>query len=955
MKGCQVPKIEKDAIFLIDGSYLLYRSYYGLRPLRTAKGIPTQATYGFCRAINKLVDDFDPQNIVLVWDSKGPTFRKKIYEAYKATRQAPPSDLFSQKEQIIEFADLIKLKQVSKTGYEADDLIGSIAQDRKADKQIVIVGPDKDLYQLLDDKIVVIFDPFKDRIIDVDTFKKEKGFDSSKVSFFYSLLGDTSDNIPGVKGIGKKTAEDLVKNFDSLEDLYKNLDKVKKERTRNLLEESKDNAFLSLKLFTLKHYELNLKLKDFAFDKNDWVNAAPLFQELEFKSLLKSLKDKFGKDIVGKQLGELEQAGKTSEPVKTTGKKESQLSLFGVEATERKDVAVKAHKAKKWKCHIVRTEDDLENLIKVLKEKKLFAFDTETSGLRPMEDSLVGFSFATNKKEAYYIPVAHVVQEDEEQLERDFVLEKLKSIFVSKQIKKILHHAKFDQLVLRPYEIEMEGVVFDTLLAANLLRKSDWDKINLKVLSARHLDEKMQSFKEVLGKHKKFSQVPIEDAAEYAAHDALQTFKLKPILEKELKKDKKIEKIFKDVEMPLCQVLLKMEQFGITLDSKKLEEVGKELDKELKKIENKIESAVKHKLKRKTFDVNLNSPQQVEKLLFDQLKLPVVKRSGKTKRRATDQEVLSELGKVHPIPGLILKYRELAKLRSTYTDPLIKQVNEKTGRIHTSFSQIMVATGRLSSSDPNLQNIPASADYGIKIRSAFKAPREKMFLAADYSQVELRVLAHMTKDKNLSDAFLHNHDIHKQTAAQIFDVSVDKVTNDQRQVGKRINFSIIYGLTPYGLSRDLDIKPSEAKEYIDKYFATYKGVTKFIEKTVESAKKNGYVQTWLGRRRYVPEIYEKNKSIYEAAKRVAINSPVQGTSAEIMKLAMINLNKEFEKQKLEAQIILQIHDELVIELPQSELKKVEKMVKKCMEGVVKWEIPFKISINTGKNWGQVTK
>jgi len=926
-----VHRIKKDAIFLIDGSYLLYRSYYGLRPLRTSKGIPTQATYGFCRAIKKIIDDFDPTKMALVWDSKGKTFRSEIYEAYKANRQAPPSDLFIQKEQIIEFADSIGLKQISKASYEADDLIGSITQDFKK-KEIVIVGPDKDLYQLLSDT-VLIFDPFKDQIIDPETLKKEKGFGPEKVSFFFSLLGDASDNIPGVKGIGKKTAEELVNSFDSLDDLYANLDKVKKDRTRKLLEESKENAFLSLKLFSLKHYKLDLEEEDFNFDKDDWANAAPIFMELEFKSLVKDVQKRFPQAV----------------EEKIENKKEVQTSLFASNEEPKKDL-----KEKKWKCHIVRTQEELDKLFEVLKESKEFAFDTELTGLRPLDNELVGLSFAVNKKEAYYIPFGHKAEKEEKNLERELVLQTLKPIFENKKIEKIMQNAKFDQLALWHYEVETNNVTFDTLLAAHLLRKDEWERINLKALSLRYLDEPMQTFKDVVGKHKHFGLVSIEDAAEYGAHDSLQTFKLKSVLEKDLNKEKKLKKIFNDLEMPISQVLFEMESLGIALDPEKLREIGKEIEKDLNAVESEALKAIAEFRKHETTIINLSSPKQVEKLLFDELELPVIKKSGKGKR-STDQEVLSALSNQHPIPGMIAKYRELAKLKSTYVEPLIKEINPETGRIHTSFSQTMVATGRLSSSNPNLQNIPVGSDHGIKIRSAFVAPRGRIFLSADYSQVELRVLAHMTKDKNLVDAFLHDRDIHIQTASQLFDVPLTKVTHDQRQIGKRINFSIIYGLTPFGLSRDLGIKPSEAKVYIDKYFEQYQGVAKWMEKTIEDVKKDGYTQTWLGRRRYVPSIYEKNRNLYEAARRIAINTPVQGTSAEIMKLAMIEVNKELKDKKLNSGMILQIHDELVIELDKDDEAKVEKIVKKCMENVVKWEIPFKVTIRTGKNWGQITK
>ncbi len=920
-------KIKRNSIFLIDGSSLLYRSYYGLRPLYTAKGVPTQAVYGFCRAIKKLIDDFNPAYMVVVWDSKGKTFRSELYEAYKATRQAAPSDLFEQKEKIIEFLNLIDIEQVSRSGYEADDLLYSIIKDYKKD-EFVLICPDKDLQQMISD-YVIVFDPIKKEWIDSKSFLEKRGFSPEKLNFYHSLLGDSSDNIPGVKGIGKKGAEELVGQFDSLDDLYANLKQVKTPRLKNALEKNKEEAFLSRKLFTLKYYDLNLHKKNMEFDKTKWSNAIQFFQKMEFTSLVP--------------------AG-----YKTKKTEFVQKSIFDQsELLKEKsvDTGQEGKKINNWKSILIFTEKELDELCKELKGKKFFAFDTETTGLKPLYNDLVGMSFAISEKKAFYVPVGHIGEDAEKQLPLDYVIEKLRPIFESSVIKKTLQHTKFDQLVLWKYGVELKGIEFDSLLAANLLRE-EWDKIGLKSLSVKYLNEYMDSFKEVLGKkYKTFASVGIEKASFYATHDAIQTFKLKTILEKLLKKEKKLLHIFNKIEMPLSEVLFRMEKVGIKLDVDVLKKVDIRVKRALATIEKKIEGALKYKKKE---IINLNSPKQMERLLFDELKLPVVKKSSKGKR-STDREVLLELSKVHPIPGLILRYRELFKLQSTYLEPLPLCVNSKTQRIHTSFSQTIVATGRLSSSDPNLQNIPASEDFGVAIRSAFVAAKGKRFISADYSQIELRVLAHITKDNNLTQAFLEGRDIHTQTSAQIFDVPIKKVTHEQRQVGKRINFSIIYGLTPYGLSRDLGIKPSEAKEYIQKYFDQYPKVAEWIEKTAEETKKLGYSQTCFGRRRYISGLKEKNKNLYEAARRVAINSPVQGTSADIIKLAMIEINNTFIKKNLDAEIILQIHDELIVEVKSSDLKKTEEIITSCMEGVVNWEIPISVELRSGKNWGDVTK
>ncbi|MBU1008059.1 DNA polymerase I [Candidatus Dependentiae bacterium] len=897
-------RIKKDSLFLIDGSSLLYRSYYGLRPLQTSQGIPTQAIYGFCRAIKKLIDDFDPQYLIIAWDSKGKTFRNKIFEAYKATRQAPPSDLFLQKEQILKIIDTVKIAQISKAGYEADDLIYSIEQDYK-DKPIVLIGPDKDLHQLISPKLIIL-DPLKKEIIDTKVFTDKRGFAPEKLAFYHAIVGDASDNIPGVRGIGKKGAAEIVKQFESLDELYQNLDKIKKERIRNLLEAGKKNAFLSLKLFSLMYVKTPMTLNKMSFNKNNWKNANQLFQELEFKSLIE--------------------------------KDEQTQTTFLQKQDNRKSQAKKTL----WTCIIIRDSKALKNLILKLKEKKLFALDTETTGLDPLQERMVGLSIAYDTKKSYYIPF-------EQEL-----LKSLAPILTSKTIKKTLHNAKFDQLVLWNQGIELDGIDFDTLLAANLLRKES-DRIGLKKLSLRYLEEKMDSFKEVLGKqYKTFDQVPIPEAATYAAHDALQTLKLTKLLKKELSKEKKLQKIFKTIELPLSRVLFDIERTGMLLDPTALKELEKKVTRKLHTIESKIFGSLNKKQLKLYGDINLNSPKQIETLLFDELKLPIVKKSIKG-QRSTDQEVLTQLSEQHPVPGLILQYREFFKLKSTYIESLPRFVNPKTKRVHTSFSQTIAATGRLSSSNPNLQNIPATGELGLLIREAFIAPHGKQLLSADYSQIELRVLAHVTGCKNLTEAFLHGQDIHQRTASQIFEIPLNKVTHEQRQMGKRINFGIVYGLTPYGLAKDLGIKQGDAKTYIQKYFEQYPEVAKWIEKTVAQAEASGFVETWLGRKRYVPGLREQNRTLYEAARRIAVNTPMQGTAAEIMKLAMLNVHGALKTKKLESAIILQIHDELLFECPNSEVKEVEHLVKKTMESVVSWKIPFLVAIRTGKNWAKITK
>ena len=902
----------KKTIFLIDGSSFLYRAYYGMRPLHTSKGEPVHAVYSFCRMIRKLISRFNAEYIAIIWDSPGKTTRHEVYEKYKATRQPAPSDIFDQRDRIVDITDKIGLLQLAERGIEADDIIFSVAKDfEKKDWNIVVVTLDKDLGQMLDDK-TFMYDAFKDKIIGIPEFEEKMGFAVAKLPFYFSLLGDASDNIPGVRGIGKKGALELVNQFDSLKKLYRNLDKVARPRVRRALEENKDNAFLSHKLFLLQKVETDLKKEDFEFDPKNWKKARSIFEEIEFKSLLKEI-DK--ERLV------------SGETLKT-----------------------KLEKLKDYKFHCVTTESQLKELCFKLKSKGVFASDTETDGLKPLQANCVGISVCIKEGESYYIPFGHNV--DKTQLQKEVVVRYLKPIFENKNIEKYFHNAKFDMLVLHHMGIELQGLGFDTLIAARLVAK-EWERNGLKKLSLKYFDEDMLTFAEVVkvNKLKDFSYVPLDLATQYAAMDSLQTWKLAKILQKDLKKEK-LEKLYYEIEFPLIQVLYEMEKVGIYVDAKKLARLDKKITKELETMKLQIVELVGKKFK----DINLNSPKQVEELLFYHLKLPTGKRSAKGTGYSTGQEVLSSLAKIHPVPGLILKYREFSKLKNTYIDALPGYINSQTGRIHTSFNQADVATGRLSSSDPNLQNIPADgSEYGLKIRAAFEPKKGNVYISADYSQIELRVLAHLSKDKILIEAFLNDIDIHTQTASKIFDVSLEKVKPAQRAVGKRINFSILYGMTPYGLSRDLEIKLSEAREYIETYFNQYPGVSKWMGKVVDDTKKNGYVGTFWGRRRYVPGIYEKNKNLYELARRVAINTRAQGTAAEIMKKGMINLDKAFAQKKIDAQILLQIHDELLISVKKSHAKEASKIVKKTLENVVDWKVPLVVTIRLGDSWAGVTK
>lgn len=903
------PEINK-AIFLIDGSGFLYRAYYGLRPLHTPQGIPVQAVYSFCRMIKKIMNTFHPEHMALVWDSKGKTVRHEIFPEYKATRQAPPSDLFDQKQYIQQFADLIGLKQIEQSGVEADDLLYSLAQDyAKQGNNVVILTSDKDMTQTLDDAIT-IYDSFKDVFITADSFLQNKGFSVEKLPFYFALVGDSSDNIPGVKGIGEKTATELVKQFNSLEDLYENLATVSKERIRTMLAENKANAFLSEKLFRLHYYDLHISKEMVTFHEDQWQNAAPLFQELNFKSLLEEL---------------------------------SKNTFKQTHATEF------LSKIKGYTFKTITTMHDLNALCEAIKETKIMALDTELNGLKPLENEVIGLCICYQKGTSYYIPFGHITLE--QQLSKEAVFTAIAPLLLDPSIKKVMHHAKFDELALWHYKLGVNNLTFDTLVAAQLVTK-DWQRINLKALSEHYLHEKMLSFQEVVTekKLKNFSQVPLDLATEYAAADAHQTLQLVPILQKELQ-EQGMEDLYYTIELPLISVLFAMEAEGIYLDTELLKKLDILVTRDLDIVRNLIIDLSGEQFK----DINLNSPKQVEQLLFYELKLPPQKKSSKRTGYSTDVEVLQELAKIHPVPKLLLQYRELYKLKSTYIDALPLYINPQTGKIHTNFSQTIVATGRLSSSDPNLQNIPVESPYDIHVRAAFKPKEGHVFLSADYSQIELRVLAYLSQDKQLVDAFLHDQDIHAKTAANLFDVTLDRVTHEQRQIGKRINFSILYGLTPYGLSQDLGISFKEAKNYIEKYFAQYPLVSTWMEHILEETNKHGYVTTISGRRRYVPGIYEKNKMLYDAACRIAINTTAQGTAAEIMKRGMIALHTIFAQKKLDAKLVIQIHDELIISVAQAQKEEVEKIVKNTLETIVDWNVPLKVTTRFGSNWQEVTK
>lgn len=905
-------------VFIIDGSSFLYRAYYGMRPLQTSQGVSVQAVYSFCRMIRKIIKDFNVEHIVVVWDSKGKNVRHEIFPEYKATRQAPPVDLFEQKELILQFLTQIKMAQLSQVGIEADDLIGSLAKKfNDLGCQIMIVSGDKDLAQIVTNDSIKIFDAFKEKVVNEEQLVAQYGFPLSKLPFYFSLLGDASDNIPGVKGIGKKGATDLVIQFNSLDDLYANIDKVTKARTKELLLAQKDNAYLSLDLFTLRNYDVATTLDDAQFDEANWELTVPLLKTLEFKTLVADIERKSEKVVQ---------------------KNPSQQNLFEQAPEFLHD---------RYDFKLVTSVDSLLDVCAKIEAAGAFAIDTETTGLDPMVNECVGISIAMEPGTAYYIPFGHTT--DEVQLQLQDLKKYLAPIFSNPTIKKYLHHAKFDQVVLHQIGLPLVGVTFDTLIAASLLVQ-DWQKKGLKTLSEFYFDETMLTYEEMVKEFKvtNFAGIPLQAATRYAAADAHQTLKLYQVFYAELEKQNLLS-LFNTIEMPVNEILVTMQIEGIYCNTKVLATLDTLVSQDLIKIEAEIAQYIEE-------PINLNSPKQIKELLFEKLNLPTQKKSAKKTGYSTDAQVLHTLSKIHPVPGLILKYRELFKLKSTYIESLPTYINSVTDKIHTSFNQALVATGRLSSSNPNLQNIPTGdLGYPMDIRSAFQAEPGHVLLAADYSQIELRILAHMSKDETLLDAFRLNKDIHTQTAAKIFDTHDSQISSTQRTVGKTINFSILYGLTSYGLSKSLEIPYKDAEKYIATYFAQYPGIVQWIDETIEFTKTHGFVTTLYGRKRYIPGIYEKNRTLFDLAKRMAINSPVQGTAAEIIKIGMINLEKNLVEHNLQAKILLQIHDELILSVPSDEVDKVSQVVKDSLESVVSWEIPLTVQIKTGLNWHDITK
>jgi len=880
-------------LFLIDGSSYIYRAYFAIRHLSNSQGMATNAIYGFTNMLLKVIRELKPDQLAVIFDSKGPTFRKEIYPDYKANRAAMPEDLVPQIPYIKRIVQAFNLPGIEMPGYEADDIIATLAKKFSAEgMEVTVVTGDKDLMQIVDDHIQLL-DTMKDKVYGPAEVAERFG-GADKVVEVQALSGDSSDNIPGVPGIGEKTAKMLIDEYGDVETLLANLDQLKGKRRENL-ENYADLARLSKKLVTLVD-NLDLEVDDHAFTlaEPDREALTELFKECEFYKLLQE---------------------------------------FSVDTKDRAESAG---------YRVVLTESDLDELVAALEQSERFAFDTETTSLDAMRADLVGLSFAVTAGEAWYVPVGHHYLGMPEQLPLDRVLEAVRPLLASPRQLKIGQNLKYDILVLARAGVEVSGPIYDTMLASYLANPATRSH-GMDNLAAELLNYHTISYSEVAGSGKKqigFEEVEVEKATTYAAEDADITLrlyeKLVPMVTEQHQNG-----LLNDVEMPLLQILAGMERAGIRINPEFLGSLSADMEKKLAVLEAEI-----HQLAGGPF--NIGSPKQLGEVLFENLGLP---KGKKTKTGwSTDVEVLNKLAEDHEIAAKILDYRSLMKLKGTYTDALPKLIHPETGRIHTSFNQAVTATGRLSSSDPNLQNIPIRTEEGRRIREGFIPSDGCVLLSADYSQVELRILAHMADEPALKEAFARGEDIHRSTASEVLGLFPEMVTDEQRRAAKAINFGVVYGISAFGLAKQLGINRREAQQFIDTYFERYPGIRTFMDTCIAEAREKMYVTTLLGRRCAIPEINSKNGAVRGYAERNAINYPVQGSAADIIKLAMVKIAARLGKEGLKTRMLLQVHDELVFDVPQAELEEVSALVKSEMQGAVDLSVPLLVEVGSGRNW-----
>ena len=899
-----------NSLYLIDGSALVYRSYFAFirNPLINSKGENTSATYGMVTSLLKLIKEEEPEYLAIVFDTKAPTFRHQMYEEYKSTRAKMPDELVEQLPRIKEAVDALNIPRFEMEGFEADDIIGTLAKRaEKVGYNVWCVTGDKDYFQLVTDRVHVYI-PRKStespERIGREEVKTKFGVFPEQVIDKLSLMGDSSDNVPGVPGVGPVAADKLLAEFGSLDEILAHTDRIKAKGVREKIESNVEMAKLSRELVTI-HTAVPVECEFEQLKRRpvDYDAARKLFLEMEYKGLLSQLAE-----------------GK-SEP--------SQTDLLA--DTKRTEQYV-----------TVSSLEHLEKLVEEWQGLKEIAVDTETTSLNPLEANLVSVSISTGAGKAYYIPIGHTA-DAEKNLPRDEALKLLAKVLESKSVQKAGQNIKYDYAILRNAGIEIDPVSFDSMVASYVIDPSSRQH-SLDYMALKYFDHRMQPITDLIGSgknQKTFDTVAVADATYYSCEDADYTYRLRGVLAPKID-ELKLNSLYYDIELPLIKVLASMEREGVRIDVKFLSQLSDQMQKKSDELTGRIYEIA-------GMPFNIHSTQQLSHILFEKLNLPTKGKTAKKTGFSTDVSVLEELSKLHEFPYLILQYRQVQKLKSTYVDALPRMVNAETGRVHTSFNQTIAATGRLSSTDPNLQNIPIRTEEGKEIRKAF-IPRDKdhILLAADYSQIELRILAHYSGDPGLIEAFKRNEDVHSRTAAEVFGVDIKDVTPAQRRVAKTCNFAIIYGVTAYGLTQQTDLTVEQAKQFIETYFARYPGINSYIEETKKTARTDGYVTTLFNRRRYLPEINDKNFSIRQFAERTAINTPIQGTAADIIKIAMIDIDKKLTGYK--SRMVLQVHDELVFDVHTTELEAVKRIVAEGMEKAAKLKVPLIADIGVADNW-----
>jgi len=886
-------------IYIIDGNAYIHRAFHAIGPLSNKDGLPTNAIYGFVNILLRVLREKQPEYLAVAFDAKGPTFRHQQYPDYKANRPSMPEELVVQLPYIKDFSRAHNILTLEISGVEADDTLASISKALTSQgHHVVVVSGDKDLLQLVS-KQVTLWDPMNDRLMDPVAVQKKYTVGPDKLLDLFALMGDKSDNIPGVPGVGPKTAGQLIEQFGTLKNLYENLDAVKKPKLRENLDNNRENAFISKDLIQLKtDVEVPLLLEDYRRQDPDNTKLTELYTLLDFNRLLKETRE--------------------------------------------------TQTAETDSFYLATTENGLKRLAESLNEAPYLTIDTETTSLDTLSAELVGISLSGPNDTFHYIPISHHTQEGD-RIAGQFSLETVKKIFSAcfgnPKLPKLGHNIKYDYAVLKQHGITLQGPLWDTMIASYLIDPSR-SSHKLDDLSAELLNIKLTSFTEITKGSKDedaFRFVPLADGANYSCEDVYATKQLWLKFEDELEA-LGLWPLFSQIETPLIPVLAAMELHGVCLDCTLLKRLSHEFHDLLTALEQKIYALA-------GVEFNINSPKQLAQILFEDLQLP---HGRKTKTGySTDMKVLEKLSATHELPRQIIEHRNISKLKSTYVDKLPALVHPKTGRLHTSFNQAVTATGRLSSSNPNLQNIPIRSEEGQKIRAAFVPATGHKFIAADYSQIDLRVLAHYSKDPALVEAFCRGEDVHQQTAAEIFRIGPQFVTNQMRRVAKSINFGIVYGMSAFGLASQLNISRKDAKTFIDRYLGHYQGVKLFMEDIISQAKEHGYVTTLFGRRRVLPDINSSNKNRREFAERTALNSPIQGTAADIIKLASIRADQQIKNQSLTAKIILQIHDELVLEVPENELEKTSLLIKNVMESVLDLSVPLLVNMSIGENLAKV--